>query len=175
MADETDGAKDTQAGIATKERHVYGPRPVSVLVPALTRAAFRRRAPGAAQVIADWDAIVGPALSNTTTPRRLSGGTLTIACGGPIAMELQHMAGELISRINTHLGVQLVKTLRFEQTMVHPPAVAPPRPVDPAIARQVDEAVASVPEETLRTALASLGRAVLSARPVPSATARAKR
>ena len=34
-------------------RHVYGPRPVGVLVPAVTREAFRKRSPAAAQVMAD--------------------------------------------------------------------------------------------------------------------------
>ena len=33
------------------------------LVPALVRPAFRKRSPAAAQVMADWDQIVGPALA----------------------------------------------------------------------------------------------------------------
>ncbi len=37
-------------------------------------------------------------------PRRMSGGTLTLAVGGPAAMELQHLAPQLIARINTALG-----------------------------------------------------------------------
>ena len=98
------------------ERHVYGPRPVGALMPRLTRAAFRRRAPATAQVLADWAAIVGPAIAAVTTPRRLAAGTLTIACAGPIAMELQHLSGEVIARINAHLGSQAVATLRFVQT-----------------------------------------------------------
>ena len=54
--------------------------------------------------MADWPTIVGPAIAAVTMPRRLHGGTLTIACAGPIAMELQHLAREVIERINTHLG-----------------------------------------------------------------------
>ena len=98
------------------ERHVYGPRPVGALMPRLTRPAFRRRAPATAQVLADWSAIVGPAIAAVTTPRRLAAGTLTIACAGPIAMELQHLATEVIARINAHLGSQTVAALRFVQT-----------------------------------------------------------
>ena len=98
------------------ERFVYGPRPVGALMPRLTRAAFRRRSPATAQVMADWPAIVGPAIATVTTPRRLAAGSLTIACAGPIAMELQHLAGEVIARINAHLGSQAVATLRFVQT-----------------------------------------------------------
>jgi hypothetical protein len=143
------------------ERHVYGPRPVSALMPRLTRAAFRRRSPATAQVLADWAAIVGPAIAAVTTPRRLTSGTLTIACAGPIAMELQHMAGEVIARINTHLGSQVVTTLRFVQTpeLLQPPVLSP-QPPDPTKLAAVDASVEGLPEGELRGALASLGHAI---------------
>jgi hypothetical protein len=153
-------AKDTKSGMATDERHVYGPRPLGALMPRLTRPAFRRRAPATAQVLADWAAIVGPAIAAVTTPRRLSAGTLTIACAGPIAMELQYLAPELIGRINAHLGHQTVASLRFVQTAPIPAPLQPTQPahVDTSAA---DAAVAALPEGELRDALAALGRAVL--------------
>jgi len=147
------------------ERHVYGPRPVGTLMPRLTRAAFRRRAPATAQVLADWAAIVGPAIAAVTTPRRLAAGTLTIACAGPIAMELQHLAGEVIARINGHLGHQTVTTLRFVQTPEFaPPVTAPKPPPDPRRLAAVEAALADLPPGELRGALASLGRAMLTTR-----------
>jgi len=143
------------------ERHVYGPRPVGALMSRLTRAAFRRRAPATAQVIADWTAIMGPAIAAVTTPRRLSAGTLTIACSGPIAMELQHLAGEVMTRINTHLGSNTVKALRFVQTHEPiKPLAALPRQADPAKLAAVEVALEGLPEGDLRAALASLGRAM---------------
>jgi len=147
----------------TDERHVYGPRPVSALMPRLTRPAFRRRSPATAQVLADWSAIVGPAIAAVTTPRRLSGGALTIACAGPIAMELQHLSGEVIARINSHLGSQVVTTLRFVQTpeLIAPLAALPPR-ADPAKLAALDASVADLPAGDLRDALAALGRAMLT-------------
>ncbi|MGN6816220.1 MAG: DUF721 domain-containing protein, partial [Solirubrobacterales bacterium] len=48
-----------------------------------------------------------------TVPRRLHGGTLSVACAGPVAMELQHLAPELLARINAHLGRPVVERLRF--------------------------------------------------------------
>lgn len=159
-------AKDTKPDIASPPRHVYGPRPIGALVPRLTRPAFRRISPAAAQVMADWASIVGPALAAVTTPHRLSAGQLTIACSGPIAMELQHLATELIARINTHLGGTTVKVLRFVQTLPPPPAspqakATPPTAVD---LRRAEAAVADLPQGDLRSALASLGAAVLSAK-----------
>ena len=145
------------------ERHVYGPRSVGALMPRLTRVAFRRRAPATAQVLADWSAIVGPAIAAVTTPRRLAAGTLTIACAGPIAMELQHLATEVIARINAHLGSQAVAALRFVQSPeLLAPLAALPRPPDPAKLAAIHAALGDLPEGELRGALASLGRAILT-------------
>jgi hypothetical protein len=159
MADED----NTKTGMATADRHVYGPRPLGALVPRVTRPVFRSMSPGTGQVMADWDAIVGPVLAAVSVPRRLAAGTLTIGCAGPVAMELQHYATELINRINAHLGTTTVRSLRFVQTMtVAPKAPAPPRPTPPWIAEAAETAVAAVPDGELRTALAALGRAVLA-------------
>ncbi len=141
-------------------RHVYGPRAVGALVPALVRPAFRRRAPATAQVLADWEAIVGPAIAAITTPRKLFSGTLAIACVGPVAMELQHLSDQLIGRINAHMGKVTVTRLRFVQDMAPAaPPRPPPRPVAVGAARR---AVAEVADDELRAALEALGRAVLT-------------
>jgi hypothetical protein len=156
--------KDTADRMASERRHVYGPRPVAALLPSLTRAAFRRRAPGTAQVVADWGNIVGPALAAVTLPRRLARGTLTIACSGPIAMELQHLSGELIARINTALGAGVVTALRFVQIAPESHLVAPqPRKPSPQSRARAESAVESLPPGDLRDALTALGRAVFGA------------
>jgi hypothetical protein len=167
--------RDTQPDMAAKpsavqrhaesQRHVYGPRPVGALVPAIARPAFRKRSPAAAQVMADWASIVGPKLASVTSPRRLSAGKLVIACAGPVAMELQHLAPELISRINTHLGAAVIERLGFVQAGDAPePAGAVIRPaLSAADERRAAEAVKTVPSGELHDALAALSRAVLAA------------
>ncbi len=146
-----------------KGRHVYGPRPLGALMPRIARPAFRRRSPAAAQLLADWPAIVGPALAAAAQPRRLAAGTLTLGCAGPQALELQHLATALIERINAHLGSVVVQRLRFVQERAAVvPAAAPPRP---ALAAVAVPAVAGLPEGGLRDALERLGRAVLTAAP----------
>jgi hypothetical protein len=153
----------TMAGMATADRHVYGPRPLGALVPRVARPAFRAMGPGTGTVVADWNAIVGPMLAAVSVPRRLAAGTLTIACAGPVAMEMQYYATELISRINTHLGAATVRSLRFVQTTsVAPQATPPPAPAAPWVAEAAEAAVAALPEGELRAALAALGRAVLA-------------
>ena len=73
--------------------------------------------------MSEWASIVGPRLAVETEPRRLSGTQLTIACSGPVAMELQHVSGVLIDRINTHAGRRLVERLRFVQDSLAAPVV----------------------------------------------------
>jgi len=151
--------------MAKQARHVYGPRPVGALVPAITRPAFRRRAPAAAQVLADWAAIVGPALAAVTAPRRLSAGRLVIACAGPVAMELQHLAPELVARINAYLGQATVTALGFVQDHLPESLPASPPPPSSAAHAAAARAVKNLPEGPLKEALAALGRSIHTARP----------
>jgi hypothetical protein len=151
--------------LADKEddaRFLGGPRLLGALIPRLTRPAFRRKSPAGAQLMADWPSIIGPALAAVTAPQRLTGGTLTLACAGTVAMELTHLAPQIIQRINAHLGRAAVERLRFVQL---PPAGATtPRRVAPAPAPELPPPVRarldSVPDEELREALARLARGV---------------
>jgi hypothetical protein len=142
------------------KRHVYGPRPVGALLPAVVRPAFRKRSPATAQILADWDTIVGPAIAAVTTPRKLFGGTLSIVCSGPMAVELQHLSGQLIGRINAHLGQVVVTRLRFSQDLA--PLATPSSPARPLAAAAASAAVADLPVGELREALEALGRVVLA-------------
>ena len=158
-ASDTPGKRAPSAERAAQQdtpRHVYGPRPIGAVVPAVTRPAFRKRAPGSAQVMADWAQIVGPELSATTTPRRLTNGTLTLACAGPVALELQHLSDQVLARVNGHLGCKVVERLRFVQNSTPAKEAPPVRPrrVAPAIE------VPGIPAGPLHDALAALGRRI---------------
>ena len=140
---------------ADAARHPYGPRPLGALVAAVTRPAFKKRAPAAAQVLSDWDEIVGPDLAASTAPRRLTGGSLTLSCSGPTALELQHLSDQLIARINGHLGREVVVRLRFVQDA----SPVPTRPPSPK-RRSKPVQVHGLPPGPLHDALVALGRAV---------------
>ena len=155
-------------------RYVYGPRPVGTMIPAVTREAFRKRSPAAAQLMADWAIVVGPELARATAPKRLTRGILTIGCAGPVAMELQYLAVELMNRINAHLGASVVTQLKFMQVSLDFPALRKPAAIAPAVIAAADAAVSDLPEGDLRSALAALGRAVLSGKDV-STTSSLKR
>jgi hypothetical protein len=126
----------------------------------LTRPVLRRLHPGAAQVMAEWENLVGPGLASRTTPRALDRGTLTIACAGPVAMELTMLAPQVMARINAGLGRVAVTKLRFLQakTAAPPPPKLPATPV--ALPAPMAAKLDSMPEGPLREALAKLAQGV---------------
>ena len=157
---------DSASGANTPARHTYGLQPLAALIPSLTRAMFRRHGTATARLLLDWEAIVGPALADLTLPRRLSAGTLTIGCAGPIATELQHLSAEILERINAALGPgaggkPAVERLRFVQDMRLPRS---PQPVSlPQGARAPD--LPDMPPGPVRDALQALGAAMRASTP----------
>ena len=155
---------DTKAGYTPPARQGYGPRALGALMPSLTRPVLRRLHPGAAQLMAEWEALVGPGLAGRTTPRGLERGTLTIACAGPVAMELTMLGPQVMARINAGLGRTVVQRLRYIQVAVaRPPARVAPAPV--ALPPALDARLETLPEGPLRDALANLARGVYRVAP----------
>ncbi len=147
-------AKDVPSD--NQERRTYVTLGLAELLPGLTRAAYKKRSPAGALLMSDWAFIVGPRLAEETQPKRMSGTTLTIACSGPMAMELQHLAGTLIERINVHAGRKLVERLRFMQEPVAP------RPRLTARTPVAAEPIPDLPPGDLNDALARLRAAMHS-------------
>ncbi len=132
---------------------------------------FAGRGFGTHQIISNWQAIVGDDLAQLTAPEKLTwsnppaaarddpnGQTaiLHIRVDGPIAIEVQHMAGQIIARVNQYLGAPLVQSLRILQAPVTAPlspARQEPRSASPA--SEIDE-----PEDALEAALVRLGAAI---------------
>ncbi|MDU7524232.1 MAG: DUF721 domain-containing protein [Roseomonas mucosa] len=138
-----------------------GLRPLGNVLPPITRPVFRRRSPAGASLISDWPAIVGPQLAAVTQPLRLARGTLTIACSGPMAMELQHLGPQLIGRINAALGSIAVEALRFVQQAPAGRAARPAIPRDPAaLPGELAERLAGVQDPDLRAALERMAQGV---------------
>ena len=152
---------------AVPPRRSFVTLPLAQLVPGITRPAFKKRSPAGATLMAEWVTIVGPQLAVVTEPRRLVRGQLTIACSGPVAMELQHLQNTLLDRINTHAGHKLVATLRFIQ--VHVPVRAAPdvathqvSTAQPAAGLEAVQAVAGMPDGVVSEALCQLWQAMRS-------------
>ena len=146
--------KNTPAPPDEPPRRAMRTRSLAALLPHISRPVFRKQSPAAIQVMTDWPDIVGPHLAGMTVPRRLSAGTLTVACRGPVAMELQHLAPTVIARINATCGQGVVKRLKMVQDLTaapRMPTAAPRRPPPPPV--QIDD----MPDGPLKDALSRLG------------------
>jgi hypothetical protein len=135
----------------------YSPRGIAAVLAPVLRPAFRRRAPAAAQLLADWPNIAGPDLAARAAPVKFAAGTLTLACTGPVAMELQLAAPAIIQRLNLGLGSAMVERLRFVQQAraIAPAVLAGTRRSGPA--KTLPE---NLPEGPLGAALAKLYQGV---------------
>ncbi|HKT19336.1 MAG TPA: DciA family protein [Stellaceae bacterium] len=151
-----------------------GIRAIAAEVPRVAKAALGKRGFGEAQLVTQWDAVIGPELAGKLAPDRLSfargerrDGVLRLRVASAFAVEAQHLEPLIIERINGFFGYQAVARLVLVQGPPVRRAEAPPRlrPLDPAEQRALDERVAAVPDQGLRAALARLGAAILGSRP----------
>jgi hypothetical protein len=137
----------------------YSPRGIAGLLAPVLRPAFKRRAPAAAALLADWPQLAGPELSARAAPVKFAGGTLTLACTGPTAMELQLVSPQIIARLNLALGHNMIERLRFVQQA---PGVSAPKPRAAAMAPVAPPA--DLPEGPLGEALAKLYQGIQTRR-----------
>ena len=139
-------------------RRNFAPRGIAAILAPVTRPAFRRRAPAAAHILADWPQLAGPELAARAAPVKFAGGTLTLGCTGPIALELQMAAPQIIARLNLALGHNAVERLRFEQQVPRPASTPPARPVP----RSTLPPPPDLPQGELGAALARLYQGIKS-------------
>jgi hypothetical protein len=134
----------------------------------VTSPAMRRRGFAEAAIITGWDTIVGHPLCEHTQPSRIAfprgerlGGTLHLLVSGAFAPDVQHLAPQIIDRINGHFGYGAIARIELHHGRLTPPdhrrqAPAAPPPEPPAALR---EAIARVDDEKLGAALDRLARA----------------
>lgn len=97
-------------------------RAISDLVPEIGRAAFRRFGFVQSSVVSRWPEIVGERYADVSLPEsirfpqgRREGGTLHLLVTGAHATLMQHIAPEIIERVNRFFGYSAVSQLRFRQ------------------------------------------------------------
>jgi len=146
----------------------YDLRALGALIPHVARPGLRQRGGQAALLMADWAEVAGPEVAALGVPRGLSAGTLTLACSGPGAMQLQMMGPALMERINTHLGRAVVQRLRFVQQVAPRPIAASPRAAlrgaAPVLPGNVADRLLGIADPGLRAALENLARGVYRTR-----------
>ena len=133
---------------------------------------------GASALEPRWREIVGDRLARVTRPQKLTRGkggqpgVLELRVAGAAALLVQHQSEEILSRVNLFLGAGSVDRLRIAQGPVKPlsePAARPkrsatPPPLPAGVEAELDASLAAAPD-SLKAALARLGRAALSRKP----------
>ncbi len=134
---------------------------------------------GAADIILNWEDIVGERLARYCEPVKLQWparpakgepgmgqepASLVVRVEGGFAIELQHVSPLVIERVNAHLGWRCIGRLLLRQGPLGISRPAPRRkPVDdPAARAEAARQSAGVEDEALRTALTRLGSRILA-------------
>jgi hypothetical protein len=153
------------------------PVPLADLVPGAVDPLLAKQGFGQSSLILHWDDIVGERLAACSEPIKLQWpsrsvqrlpdsamepATLVLRVSGGMAIEIQHMAPQLIERVNAHLGWRAVGRIAIRQGPLTkgagPKRIAPP---DPQALIQAREATEGVEDEGLREALVRLGARAL--------------
>ncbi len=147
------------------------------LASGLTPKGSKARNAPLARLKAEWPAIVGSEIARVSRPDALlagrgaraapgSGKTLRLRVAGAASLEIQHMARQLIERVNGYFGHRFIDEIRLVQGGLAPPASASPRlpAPDPASTRQIAERVETVKDPELKAALARLGTRIAASR-----------
>jgi hypothetical protein len=144
-----------------------GFRAVGGLAQRLASGLAKGRGASIARLRAEWSAVVGPDLARITRPEALtasrgrSGKLLRLRVPGAAALEVQHMAGQVVERVNAYFGHKMIDDIRLVQGAIAAPKTAPPRPApDARKVAEMTERAATVKDPELRAALARLGARV---------------
>jgi hypothetical protein len=147
------------------------PRPLQELLHKTLGDAFAKQGFASTELVTRWPDIVGAEIAAHSQPEKIQwpraadGGppepaTLVLRVEGPTAVEIQHLSGVILERVNRFLGWQAVGRLRLRQaplrrgqSKVHPT-------IDPEAAARIAASLPDIRDEKLRDALARLGAAI---------------
>ncbi len=169
-------SKKPPAGESETAPRRAGLRALAVSLPRVTKRLFGQRGFAQGGLAADWTGIVGSELAAHCRPGKLAfargaerrEGTLTLRVEAPFATEVQHLAPQIMERINGYFGYRAVGRLLLRQVPYNPRAAteAAPQPQpQPEIAPELARRLESVEDPELRAALGRLGRALGPDRP----------
>lgn len=147
------------------------PRPLKDLLHKTLTDAFAKQGFASTELVTRWTEIVGTEIAAHSEPEKIQWsrpydgrtqepGTLVLRVEGPAAIEIQHLSGVVLERVNRFFGWQAVGSLRLRQAPLGRKAKKPlPSPDPEATARMAAE-LADIKDENLRDALARLGAAI---------------
>jgi hypothetical protein len=146
-------------------------RPLSDITRACLSETFQRQGFASSEIVSRWTEIVGREIAEHSEPLKIqwprgepdtgASGTLVLRVEGPAAIEVQHLSGVILERVNRFFGWPAVGRLALRQAPLSRRAgkKAPSR-LDPAVTAEVAARLPESLDGDLRQALARLGAAV---------------
>ncbi len=147
------------------------PRQLAELLRKTVGEAFAKRGFAATELVTRWADIVGTEIATHSEPERIhwrrpaegepsAPGTLILRVEGPTAVEIQHLSGIILERVNRYFGWQAVGGVRLRQAPLGRKTRKALPALDPELTAQVAAGLTEIADQKLRDALARLGAAV---------------
>jgi hypothetical protein len=147
-------------------------KPLGQLVGKTIADAFARQGFASTGLVTHWAEIVGTEVAAHAEPLRMQWprrvheddpepATLILRVEGPVALEIQHLSGVIIERVNRFFGWRAVGRIAIRQApLARRPEKRRPAPPDPELVARLAAAMPEIADDGLRQALARLGAAV---------------
>lgn len=136
--------------------------------------AFRRFGFLQGNVVSRWAEIVGERYARVSSPESIrfpagkkSGGVLTLLVEGAHAPVMQHLAPDIVERVNRFFGYAAVARVSFRQGRAATEARLPPRPQLRPVPRELGEGLREIADPELRTCLESLAASLSASSGAP--------
>jgi hypothetical protein len=148
------------------------PKRLSELTGKTIADALARQGFASTGIVTHWADIVGREIADHAEPMRMvwprrvheddpEPATLILRVEGPVALEIQHMSGVIIEKVNRFFGWRAVGRVQIRQAPLMRRQKKPrPAAPDPEAVARVAASLTGIADEGLRGALARLGAAV---------------
>jgi hypothetical protein len=152
------------------------PRPLAQLLHKTLGDAFAKQGFASTELVTRWAEIVGAEIAAHSEPEKIQWprpgtvaggegrgaepGTLVLKVEGPAAIEIQHLSGVVLERVNRFFGWRAVGALRLRQAPIRRDGRKPLPAPDLAAAGRIAATLSDIKDEKLRDALARLGAAI---------------
>ncbi len=151
-------------------------RPVSELLPDVGRATFRKFGFVQHSVVSRWNEIVGERFAGVSAPESIrfpqgkrAEGVLTLTVSGAHAPMMQHLAPEIVERVNRFFGYPAVARVAIRHGDVVRRAAPQPRAERQPMPEAMGDSLRGIADPELKAVLEALaaGVADAEAKPIP--------
>ena len=144
------------------------PRPLADLLRKTLNEGFARQGFASSEIVTRWADVAGAEVAEHCEPIKIQWprgpqdepqpGTLVLRVEGPAALEIQHMSGVILERVNRFFGWNAVGQIALRQApLSRREKPKPPKGPDPQVTAELEAEMADVADGDLRNALARLG------------------